>query len=259
MPGTITTTTTLAPSWTQTNIFGAIKSAMSTAGYPTPHDEFTGAGGDLNVVYEIVFDNTKTYGKFYVWIQVSTSNTVFNSVAIDWDITTHNTTHYVFRSQSVSNANPVTIRAISHTELRGVSVDNSATHFFCGYFRPTNKPTWWNEGTYIYAFAINEDDLRDNLAPTGTYSPYNHASTARYSVLAPSGQQLASPSAKRDVLRGVVMLAPSGTGMGYAGRTSDDFALVASSGTNRYDQLEVSATEIYTIIDVNTGFSLRTT
>lgn len=254
----------------QASIVADIKQAMGNLGYPSVFDEITGATHTL--VYQIVLDGAKAKGKAYLLITVTTGLIVSQKISDNWSLATH--TSDANASTAAVNvtfpaASSIQFVSVLHPELKLVLMVGTTVVQVLGFFRPANKPAWWNEEQYPYAFIPAEPTLKrfasgknasNQFGPTfGDIYPVANA----YGNVGPiENFAYANPFNKRDLLPGLVLFAPpdgSFRSKGVAGTCSPDVGVGACVGTNLLDRLVVSpGSEEYLILsNSNAGVVVR--
>jgi len=252
------TSSSLSPTITQANLTTAIKDALAAANFPTPFDETTGSTNQI--IYEIVLNNSATFGKAYLEIEISSTRQVRQRLHTGWDPATKtgvNTGAWGPQVQFNDNTE-ITFRGFEKSnECRLIGIRQSNTVQFLGYLRPVNKPAWWNENSSLYCFIPGTNDFVTWLGAAANNSPYGNATYT--STLGRA--QMASPNpitSKRDVVTGVLLYTNSN--QGAAGRTSDALVMVSGSGLGIYDIIQVTPNvEEYTLlVPAAGGLALRT-
>lgn len=241
---------------TQASLIADVKKGMADLGYATPYDEIVGT--TQTIVYEVVFDSTKTKGKVYLAYFITSTLAVSSQISDNWNLTTHttNTSTNSVSSTAITFASTTTIQFItfSSPELKLLFAVGSNTQVM-GWMRPANKPTWWNEDTYSYCFIPADNTLNRLLGLRATASPYGTQTYDYFAlsyVLVQANSSFSAPDPRlsqanpitgvRDFIAGCLLYAPLSVngGFGIAGKTSADIIEASSFGTSRFDKLVVS-------------------
>lgn len=243
---------------TQTALANAIKNAFSLAGYgSSPFDEYS-SGTDRYLIYQLIFDQAKTYGTVYLQIKITSNLGLSQRLYSNWDAVAHTGQNSSTETASVAVNSVAQIDFMGLTkspEMRLVMVYQGATAICLGYLRPEFKPSWWNENVYPYCMIPNTLGLFATwYIPSLT--PFTGSLTTSGRIQASFTQaQMVSPnpiSARRDVIPGVLFFPWSNEGV--AGRSSTDLAIVASGNLLRQDVIQVTpGQEEYVLLGGGTG------
>jgi len=253
------TNSSLSPAITQTNLTAAIKDALAAANFPAPFDEITGSTN--RVIYEITLNNSATFGKAYLEIEITSTRQVRQRLHTGWDPSTDTGVNSSAWGPQVqfSDDTVITFRGFEKSdECRLVGIRQSNIIHFLGYLRPINKPAWWNENNFLYCFIPATNDFITWHGAAASNSPYGNATYT--SSLGRAQMATANPiTSKRDVVTGILLY--SNSNQGAAGRTSDDLVMVSGSGLGIYDIIQVTPNvEEYTLlVPAAGGLALRTT
>lgn len=245
------TTTTLATGITQATLNSALLTAFTSAGYNAPYDNYT-TGTDRVLVYEFVYDASKTYGKVYYKLRITSGLSLFYQVCSAWNTATKVATNPSpeLNTIVVSTTSAITFDALSEeTEYKFVMLTQSTNSIIMGIICPFNKPGWWNVNAFPYGFAVSNSAL--NAFAGCTLNPYsngNYISFFSTSNLATVNLQ----TNKRDIITGMILLTASTRGV--AGKTSDDIGMGACNGSSRFDVLTFpGTTQEYLVLNPVTG------
>jgi len=253
----VRTNTVLAATITQTNLVAAIKAAMTNAGFDNLYDDYTSTNRIL--VYEIVNDASKTYGKNYFIVSISPTLVVFTNTFSTWNASTHTgtggaagTTFTAFASGS-----SISFAAFSAgDELKLVVAVQGSVVVVIGSLVPATKPSWWDLNLWNWGFYPTATNLATWKSPS--INPYSNENY-QFFIATSTFLATANPQTnKRDVVTGLILASSSNTGV--AGKTSDDIAVVAASGSSRYDTIQPNGTtQVFTILNnASGGFAIRT-
>lgn len=249
--------TQLSPTINQTSLYDFIKARFAALTGYTVFDEFT-SGGNRNVIYEIVLDNTKLAGKVYLQIKVTTALAVTQILYTAWNTATDTGSAASTETTAVTFASNIAIDSVNlskDTEGRFVVLSQGTTIAFLGILRPTNKPTAWNEDSFPFAF-IQKNDW---AAPWSIWfgalsSPYGTTAALNTYTTLLNDARMATQNPinnRRDILAGIVLFSPT---QGIAGRTSDELVIIAASGLARFDPVQVTpGTEEYLLLNGGAG------
>jgi hypothetical protein len=252
------TNSNLLPTITQANLTTAIKNALAAANFPTLFDEVSGNPNQL--IYEITLNNTATFGKAYLEIEISNDLKVRQRLHTAWDPVTDTGVNSGPWGEQVqfNNSTEITFRGFEKSdECRIVGIRQSNTIQFLGYLYPANKPTWWNENSSLYCFIPAANTFITWNGAAASNSPYGNSGYT--SSLGRAQMATANPiTSKRDVVTGILLYANSN--QGACGRTSDSLVMVSGSGLGIYDIIQVTPnTEEYTLlVPAAGGLALRT-
>ncbi|MCC5640547.1 hypothetical protein LC593_32905 [Nostoc sp. CHAB 5844] len=252
------TNTTLAATITQTNLVAAIKTAMTNAGFSTLYDDYTSTNRIL--VYEVVIDASKTYGKNYFVVSISSALVIATQIFSTWNASTHTGTG---GSAATTFTAFATASSISFAAFNGgdefklvVAVQGSVV-IVIGSLVPASKPTWWDLNLWNWGFYPTATNLSTWKSPS--INPYSNENY-QFLMLTSTFLATANPQTnKRDVITGLLLASSSNTGI--AGKTSDDLACVCASGSSRYDTIQpTGTTQVFTVLNnASGGFAVRTT
>lgn len=179
MPVTATSTTVLAPGFTQATVTSTITTIMSSLGLTT-FDTATGATNFL--VYRFVVNAGAAKSTVFVAFGISNgANPILNcSISDNWNTTTKTATGQASsHSITLTSATQVQFRAFTSSELTFLTVilGSSLRADTLGYLRPASKPAWWDEATSLYAFgfACSSNYTGSDGTPSFTSSPVINA------------------------------------------------------------------------------------
>ncbi|MBD2495007.1 hypothetical protein [Nostoc sp. FACHB-280] len=252
------TTTNLAATITQTNLVAAIKTAMINAGFSTLYDDYTSTNRIL--VYEVVNDTSKTYGKNYFVISISSALVVATQIFSTWNATTHTGTggSAVTTFSAFATGSSISFTAFSAgDELKLVIAVQGSVVVMIGSLIPAIRPSWWDLNLWNWGFYPTATTL--STWKSTSINPYSNENY-QFLILTSTFLATANPQTnKRDVITGLLLASSSNTGI--AGKTSDDIACVCASGSSRYDTIQPNGTtQIFTILNnASGGFAVRTT
>jgi hypothetical protein len=245
MPNATTATTTLTSPQTAAGVIAAIETSGLAAGLGnTVFDSYTDGSSNLVRVFELVTDITKAKGKIYLQILLSTTNVLTTRIYDTWNTVTKTGTNITSGATiftlNYSNGQNILISSVNHPEYRGIIVRQGTINIgYLGIFRPFNKPTWWDESLYPYAFIINNTNSQllnhtpCTLNPTGSVSSN--------SILSNNSIGLVNPiNNRREIIKGLLLLANIGVPIGSTGKTSDDLVFVAATGLSPFDVIQVT-------------------
>lgn len=245
----------------QTTLGDAIKAAYVSLGFTVLDDYLVST--TRNIVVSFVADATKAYGTFVLHLTITSALATSQTIATAFNSTTKafSNESSIVNSFTFSTSTPVSVFTYSRAEeYRFILLfQGSGVSAILGFLRPLNRPSWWNESTHPYAFVPIQQSsgvfFERWLTPTLT--PFSGASNNNFYFQ--TSTYLASPnpgSGKRDILTELVLL--SASSQGVAAKTSDDFAMVASSGLSRFDEFEI-ATKKWSLLSVSSssGFAIK--
>lgn len=243
------TQTILSPTVTQLALADAIKAAFVALGYSSVDDYISGT--DRLLVFSLQQDATKTYGTIFLRCRITTALAVSQTIGVSFNSTTKALTNEssaaaVITFGSTTEINLITYANGSQYRLVTLNQGTGTSTTILGIFRPTNKPSWWDEGVSPYAFIAfnnNNTNLKDfvcaNLPPFTSMTGAGIESSSRMTNPNPI-------TGKRDLLPNLPLY--TSTSHGICGNLPEDFALVCGSGSAKLDILEVSSTEKYEFI-----------
>lgn len=257
---------------TKASIIANIKLAMQSLGFTNPYDEFTGTamyyGGDAMtfLVYEKVYDESKTKGKAYWVIGVSDARRIQWAMADGWDAVNHigsNLCGYSQYSYQPDSTAYMVYDTLQHPEFLQLKIswlqNNNWNSCSTSLLRPDKKPTWWDENRWLYAFVQGYEHPHFTSAASNPWGTNTAYSTQNLQLGYTSFLKYANPyNAKRDIVPGVMLFDTGSTGLG--GRLSEDFVLVAGVGLSYGDVLQiVPNVEEYAFVTSysNCGFAVR--
>lgn len=219
------------PSITQASLINGLRDALVAAGLPTPLKQFTSGTNQL-VVWELVFDATRFYGKAYFSIKVSNTLTVSQSISSGW---TDATNTLVNASSDVhlttfSSSIPIKFQGFATPEFVLLSATQGGSiQMMLGYLRLQTADAF-DDISFPKIFIPITADLT-SLTCTGL-TPYS--SSVFYTSLNNSNMANAdSYFQQRSMATGFFLYGSSNTGI--IARSSDDLGMGANTGTTRYD------------------------
>lgn len=150
MPNATIVQSTLLGGFNQASLVTQIKTVMGQAGWTFDSET---AGTTHSLWFRRVFAGT-TYGTVYVLIRVPN---IANST-LGYGVTYR--AGFAADAQASGGGFPnfssdVLFYAINHPEWSGFVWKQGSTKFSFGVCRPTNKPSWFSEGTHMYAHLYN--------------------------------------------------------------------------------------------------------
>jgi hypothetical protein len=252
------TNSNLLPTITQANLTTAIKNALAATNFPTLFDEVS--GDPHLVIYEITLNNTATFGKAYLEIEITNDLKVRQRLHTNWDpIANTGANSGPWGPQiQFNNSTEITFRGFEKSdECRLVGIRQSNQIQFLGYLYPANKPAWWSENSSLYCFIPGSNNFVTWHGAAASNSPYGNATYT--SSLGRAQMASSNPiTSKRDVVTGILLY--SNSNQGVCGRTSDELVMVSGSGLGIYDIIQVTPNvEEYTLlVPAAGGLALRT-
>lgn len=268
MPATKTESTLnvsmLQPTFTVVQLADAIKAAMTNAGFSAIFDEYT-SGTDRFLVYQLVFDTGKTYGTVYLVIKINASFAVTQRLYTSWNKNTRvgdnaGTETTTSGATLVNNAQVEFVGFSRSPEFRIVALFQGTVSIFLGYIRPENKPNWWDENVYPYAFIPVSNSNFTTWYGTAL-TPYSggagtggrlqaHLNVAQFGTQNPV-------TGRRDILSNILFY--SSANEGIAGRSSADLVQVAATNLLKKDIIQVNpgTEEYYLLNGVAGGLAVR--
>lgn len=256
MPAT-RTTTTLASGITQATVVTALLAAFSSAGYSAPYDNYT-SGTDQILVYEFVYDSTKTYGKVYYKIRITSALIIVYQICSAWNTTSKVASNAPAEAALITLANTSTISfdALNGgSEYKFVVITQLGTSAILGIICPANKPDWWNVNTFPYGLVFNSTSLSNfTSCSLNPYSSNLYTSFFNATNFGLPNQQ----TNKRDVITEMVIISSSNRGV--AGKTSSDIGMGACNGSGKFDLLTFPGSSLEYLVINNTpgGLVIRT-
>jgi hypothetical protein len=252
------TDSVLSASFTQLNLYDALKQALADAGYPTPLSEFT-SGTDRVVVYQVGFNPDRAVGTAFIRYRVTTTFIIAHQIYSGWNTGTNTGTNgsTEIAFSAIANTNAVSFIALSASpEYRLVLITSGTFYAVLGFISPQEKPNWWdvNAHAYIYiptatTFALLRTNVLNPYSNNENDTTLNNARMANINLI----------SNRRDILPGVIVLTQSNQGI--SGKTSDDFVMGCFSGSARFDVVQIPGdTKEYLVINpASGGLALRIT
>ncbi|OCQ98966.1 hypothetical protein BCD64_23290 [Nostoc sp. MBR 210] len=250
------TDNTITATINQTKLVDGIKTAMINAGFSGTYDDYTSTNRIL--VYELVVDSSKTYGKVYFIISVSSGLVITTQVAATWNATSHTGTGLSTTTTNTAFATGSNIICTAFnggSEYKLVQLVQGSVVVPLGLIAPATRPNWWDLNLWPYGFSPTGSGWA--TLRSSSINPYSN--DAYNALLNTTSLGTANPqTSRRDVLTGIVLLSASNAGA--ACKTSDDLASVAASGATRYDAIQPQGTiQQFTIVNPTAGgFAIRT-
>jgi hypothetical protein len=247
---------TLLPPITQQTFYDAIKARLAVIGGYTLFSEYS-ASGDKIVVYELLSDSTKLFGKVYYRVRVTTGLQIFQQLYVTWNATTNTGTLPSTESTSISFASNVAIDFVTFGKLpeyRFLALSQNTTFALFGGLRPEIKSDGWSEDSYPWMFILDNDWTAANQFKkwlSCTSNPYSNTSGFT-SNMADSRLSSQNPvTNKRDSQASMVIYS---TTQGIAGQTSQEILTVAALGQTRFELIQfIAGTEEYILLNPGYG------
>lgn len=246
------TITNLAAPFTQSQLSTALQTAFVNAGFTSLFDSYT-SGTDLILVYAFVIDNTKTFGTTYLRIRITNTFIINQSLYGTWNATTHTGTSgsaEVAYSTLVATTSVIFNALNASGEVRLVLITQGALFLPLGMICPTTRRNSWDLNNWNWGHIFIASTMLI-LRSAGL----NQYSNAENDIVLAGSARLATANVQdneRDVLSGLILLNQSN--QGFCGKTSEDLAICASSGSSRYDTIIKSGTsQQYLLINPGSG------
>ena len=246
--------TALNPTITQSNLFAAIQAAFTNAGYASTFDNFT-TGTDQCLVYEFVVDSTKTFGKVYLRIRVTSGLVIGQQIFSAWNSSAHTGTNGSTERtySSFSTSSTITFTALNgSSEYKLIAIGQGTTLFaILGIIAPVSRPGWWDLNSWCYGFYFYVLGTLRGVATALLPYPSTDFIVA---LIDSSAMGTVNPqTGKPDLIQGLLLLSSS---TGIAGRTSDDFAIGCFNGQTRLATANPTGTTQQYLIISNTAGGL---
>ncbi|QSJ17694.1 hypothetical protein JYQ62_02105 [Nostoc sp. UHCC 0702] len=253
---------------TQAGTASAIVTAMQNAGFGSPIDTFV-VNSENHNVFQLVFDNSKSKGTAYIDVWVAGGPRIRWVMYDSWNTTTKTGSNgSAFQEVfPLFYSNQIVFTACNHPEIKMVNIfQQGSVNTNIAVIRPTNKPSWWDENQWLYAFVSTNSVsfnswMPSNLNPMGVTSNITNICTFMTSPAFVNANT--NNLNKRDTVNGLILCFPTAAGMlaGSVGRTSDDLALGCCGALNMFDVFQVTpGQEEYTMLSSGgtPGFMVRT-
>jgi hypothetical protein len=272
MPATRTDATLNGP-FTQAEFGTALQTALAAAGFAsTPHDDESATPESAYYIYRLIYDTNSPKQTAYLQINfklidstLALSQKLYDSWSANDSTGTNGGTETAVKNFNTNF--PVFLTSISHPEARLVLLLQGDVYCVLGLFRPANLPSFWGSyiNSFLYAFAATDTDCKQmkGLAATGT--PYNNASASPIWEMPAlkNSNTLMGANPVTEVMYGPYLQTPNETGSN--GQFSQDFAIVASTGMQRLQAINVplsgGGTDKWLLIGpaVSSGFAIKVT
>lgn len=248
------TTSTLSATFTQTDLYNALKTALTGLGM-TVYDEYT-SGGSPVVVVQVVANGTAT-GTIYAQYIVGTTN-ISQAVATAWNTGTHSATGGSTSAGAFSYVTTSNVDFHSFVSNQGegkflILRQSGVSGPPFGWMRPANKPDWIDEATYSYIFYSSSTTFanfvnRGGALTSPTMSSLGYAAGAGANTYDSNQVSINGPRE--------VATAP----YGWSGTFSSDWIEFAPSGRAFGDmiQLQVGVEEYMVVATSGNYLALRT-
>lgn len=225
------------PPLTAISLRDGLKEALIAAGFPPALKSYN-VGTDQFVVWELILDPTKAYGRAFYRLKVTTGLIVTHAIGGGWTDATNTLVNPSAEAQSTTYLSNVALKfwGFRNEEILLLSVTQGSVSQLLGYFRLTDAPAF-DEASFPRIFIANRNDV-DQLHCTGL-TPYA-ASVFTTSLL---NSQMSNPDAylqQRSQTTGFFLYGPTSTGV--IARSSDDLAMGACTGMVRGDVFQVPNT-----------------
>jgi hypothetical protein len=224
------------PPLTAASLRDGLRDALVVAGFPAALKSYV-VGTDQYAVWELVF-NTKTYGKAYYRIKVTSGLVVTHAVGATWTDSTNTLGNPSAESQSTAYLANVAVKSwgFRSDELCLLStVQGSATQLL-GYFRFLDAPAF-DEASFPKIFIARTNDV-DSLTSTALapYSTFTYSTSLNNAVMATADLFLQ----QRSQVTGFFLYGP--TNSGVIARSSDELSMGACASMVRGDIFQVPDT-----------------
>jgi hypothetical protein len=238
MPAT-RTITSLGATITQANLVSALQAAFLNAGFSNPVSDFT-SGTDRIFTYSIT-TGSGTFGTIFLRVRVTSALAVFQQLFTAWNPATNtgtgNSTEVSYGT--LSNSVSIVFNALNGgLEYGLILLTQGGTFQPLGLIAPLTKRSSFSFNSYTWGFIFTSATM---AVVRG--SSLNQYASADYDLALIGNSRLATANPidnERDVISNLVLLTQSN--QGFAGRTSDELAVVAASGSTRYDTISISGT-----------------
>ncbi len=217
---------------TQASLIAGIRDGLIAAGFPAPLKSYT-TGTDQFVVWQLVFDPLKTYGRAFYRLRVTAALGVTHMIGAGFADSTNTIINPSADSHLITYASNVPIRlwGFRTEEMTLLSASQGATHQLLGFFRFADAPSF-DEASFP-RILISRNDAASSLTCTGL-SPYGSTLLIFASSLGNTLMSNADPYLQqRSQATGILVYGPSDGGI--IARSSDDLASGACVGMVRGD------------------------
>jgi|GEM_PF-4553553 len=220
----------IVPPITAASLIAGLRDGLIASGFPQPLKQYV-IGTDQYCVWEFNFDPTKTYGKTYYRLKVTSGLITTHSIGAGWTDATNtlvnpcNEAHQITYSSSV----PVKSWGFSTPEFCLLSTSQGTLYQLLGYFRFVDMPSF-DEMAFPKTFIPMAADVA-TVSCTGL-TPYN---TSQFPTSLNNTAMGVADAFLQQRSQVASFFVYSPTNGGIAGRSSDDLSMGACSNMNRGD------------------------
>jgi hypothetical protein len=247
---------TLLPPVTQQSFYDAIKARLAVIGGYTLFSEYA-SSGDKIVVYEILNDSSKLFGKVYYRVRVTTGLQIFQQLYVSWNSTTNTGTLPSTESTGVTFVSNVAIDFVSFgkiPEYRFLCLSQNTTFALFGVLRPEIKSDGWSEDSYPWMFISENNWVAANQFKVWfscTSNPYANVSGFSTNMADARLSSQNPVTNKRDSQASMTIFSAT---QGIAGQTSQEVITVAALGQTRFELIQfIAGTEEYILLNPGYG------
>ncbi len=253
MPSAIQTTPTSVPApLTQSSLINGLRDALIAAGFPAILKQYT-SGTDQFVVWELLFDNSKSYGKAYYRLKVTPALVVTHAIGVNFTDASNVLNSPSAESHNVTYLNnvPIDFAGFRTSEYLFLYCNQGALQQLLGYFRPPICPAF-DESSFPKTFISTNADF--GQVTCTALSPYG--STLTFGTSLGSSQYGGADLFlnRRNQKTRIDLNAPSNAGA--MAQSSDDLAMGCCTGMTRGDIFEITGSnpvERFTVIRPGAG------
>jgi hypothetical protein len=255
MPAT-RTISSLGATITQANLVAAIQTAFTNAGFSAPVLDTT-SGTDRIFAYAFAV-GTGTFSTIHLRIRITSALAIFQqlSTGIPSGGTSGANASTEVSLGTITSNSPCTFNALNGgSEYRLIFLVQGSAIYPLGLIAPINRRGSWSLNSWSWGFIFTSSAMS---IVRGT--ALNQYASADYDIALATNSRLGTANPidnERDVLSNILLLSQSN--QGSAGRSSDDLAIVAASGSSRYDMIPITGTsQQYLIVNPGAGgFAVR--
>lgn len=243
----------IAPPLTAVSLRDGLRDSLVAAGFPAALKSYA-VGTDQFAVWELIFDSTKTYGRAYYRIKVTSALIVTHSVGATWTDSTNTVGSVTTDLQSATYAANAAVKSwgFKSDELNLLSVVQGSVQQLLGYFRfPLVDAPAFDEVSFPRIFLPSTNDAGTLYCTALTPYTLNYFTT---SLLNNNMSGADTALQQRSQVGGFFLWGPSNTGV--VARSSDDLAMGACTGMVRGDVFQVpntSPVEQYILLRPSAG------
>ena len=162
------TDSNLSSGFNQTTLGNAIITAFTNAGFSTPIQDYLDVSNNRQIIWQVVANSLKTYGTFFIKVQITTALAVTQTLSTGWNTTTKVATNASSANTSVTYNNTIAVQFKSinggnEFKLPYIYQIGTTLSQILGYIYPDDKNSI-DENSYCMAFQFTSPSSKTFLS-----------------------------------------------------------------------------------------------